>query len=98
MFYRKRESELLQSRPGAKSRPCNCLLNVVENALPAQLSRETRQPPSQPDLQIHSERTAKACRPKVAATALFQGEIEFPGGFRHIAQVYLKGTFVQWPD
>jgi len=97
MFYTKRESELLQSRPDSWSRPGSRLLHLVEKALQAQLGRETRQLRSQPVLQMHSKRTERGCRPKAGTTAFFLGEIELPWTFGHPSQMYLIRSFVRSP-
>jgi hypothetical protein len=97
MFTAKHNPELLQSRSGQRPHPGTGLVNFFEKGLPRYLAGKTRRLRSPGVLQTCDNPTEKVWEPKAASGAFFEGEIEFSGAFRHTAQTYLKGRFVQRP-
>jgi hypothetical protein len=98
LFSAKPNSELLQSRSDWWSRRAVAFGTSVEEPLPAWLDCDITKLRPKGVLQIHRRRTERACTPNGAATAPLEARIEFPGTFAHVAQCYLKGRFVQWPN
>ena len=98
MFSAKWNSELLQSQSVQRLHRGTGLLNFVEKVLSRYLAGKTRRLRSPGVLQMRDNPTERVWEPKATSGAIFKGEIEFPGTFGHIAQTYLRSSFVQRPN